>query len=200
MAEAQNQMLSILSNTEPKNKMRVFVAVHIPKQFQKEIKNIQERIPEFKGKFTELKNLHLTLKFLGDIDEKKSELVKEKLRNIKIKEFESVIDKIGFFDNRRSTKYPQQIVIWLHMANCEKLQKDVDEKLSDLFEKEKRFMGHLTIARVKTVKNKKDFLEELEKINPPKMKFEVKDFRLKKSTLSKNGPVYEDLEIYSLEQ
>ena len=44
--------------------MRVFVAIDIPKQTQKEIKKIQGKIPEFKGKFTEAENLHLTLKFL----------------------------------------------------------------------------------------------------------------------------------------
>ncbi len=199
MEEAQRPISSMLSKIEQKNKMRVFVAVDIPKQIQKEIKKIQEKIPEFKGKFTELENLHLTLKFLGNIDERKSELVKEKLKNIKIKKFESVIDKIGFFDNRISTKYPQQIVIWLHMTNCEELQKAVDEKLSGLFEKEKRFMSHLTIVRVKSVKNKKEFLEEIERISFQKIKFKVKDFRLKKSTLNKKGPVYDDLEEYSLE-
>lgn len=86
------------------------------------------------------------------------------------------------------------------MTNCIELQKAVDEKLFDLFEKEKRFMSHLTIARVKSIKAKREFLEELEKISFPKMRFMIEKFKLKKSTLSRKGPVYEDLEIYPLEQ
>lgn len=177
--------------------MRVFVAMDIPKNIREKIKKLQKKIPEFKGKFTEAENLHLTLKFLGNVNEEKIELVKEKLRSIKIKKFESVIDEIGFFDNRRSDKYTKQIVIWLHMANCEELQKEIDEKLSDLFEKEKRFMGHLTIARVKDVKNKKEFLGELNEIKLDKLKFLVENFKLKKSVLSREGPAYEDISIYN---
>ena len=173
--------------------MRVFVAIDIPKQTQKEIKKIQGKIPEFKGKFTEAENLHLTLKFLGNIDEEKIDEIKIRLRNVKLKSFETEINKIGVFS-------PSFIkIVWIHLTNFEALQKIVDEKLSSLFPKEKRFMSHLTIARVKSVENKKEFLEELERIKFPEIKFKVKDFRLKKSTLSRKGPVYEDLEEYPLE-
>lgn len=173
--------------------MRVFVAVDIPKNIREEIKKIQKKIPEFKGKKTELENLHLTLKFLGNIDEKVLSEVKKRLKEIKIKSFETEINSLGVFS-------PSFIkIVWIHLTNFEALQKIIDKNLSGLFEKEKRFMSHLTIARVKSIKNKKEFLEELERIKFPEIKFRVKDFRLKKSTLSRKGPVYEDLEEYPLE-
>ena len=53
-------------------------------EIKKEIKKIQDLLPEFSGKKTELQNLHLTLKFLGEIKEKDVEGIKEKLREIKI--------------------------------------------------------------------------------------------------------------------
>jgi len=169
--------------------MRTFIAIEIPEKIKKEIQKIQNSLPEFKGKKTEFENLHLTLKFLGEIDEKTLEEVRKRLREIKLNEFEAEIDSIGIFSER---------IAWLRVRNCEKLQKEVDGKLEGLFGKEKRFMGHLTIARVKNLKNKEEFLGSLKGIEIPKMKFFVKNFNLKKSILTEEKPIYEDIEIYNL--
>ena len=171
--------------------IRTFISIDIPREIQKEIKKIQGKLPEFRGKKTEPENLHLTLKFLGEIDEEKFEQIKEKLREIKFEKFETEIKHSGFFDNR---KYG---IVWLHLSDCENLQKEIDEKLSSLFRKEKRFMSHLTIARIKSVDDKKKFLEELKKIEIPVIKFVVDNFRLKKSVLTFKAPVYETIEEYN---
>ncbi|HEB47313.1 MAG TPA: RNA 2',3'-cyclic phosphodiesterase, partial [Candidatus Pacearchaeota archaeon] len=152
----------------------------------------ESELREVIGKKTEPENLHLTLKFLGEIDKEKVVEVKEKLREVKFKEFETKIAYIGFFDNK---KYG---VVWIHLPNCEKIQEEVDEKLSSLFEKERRFMSHLTIARVKRIQNKAEFLRKLREIKFQKIRFVVKNFNLKKSTLMQEGPVYETLEEYGL--
>ena len=175
-------------------KKRVFIAIDIPKEARREIIKIQDSLPEFNGKKTESENLHLTLKFLGEVDSNDVEKVKEKLRKIKVKGFEGEINKLGVFDNT----YNDAIIIWLHLTNCEKLQQDIDNSLSDLFAPEKRFMSHLTIARVKSVKDKNMFLNEIEKIKFDKIRFKVKNFKLKQSILTRNGSVYEDLEVYDL--
>jgi len=189
MAEAENQTYNIPLNTESRNKMRVFVSTDIPDNIKKEIRKIQEKIPEFKGKITETENLHLTLKFLGWVDEKEIDKIKERLREVKIKKFEAEIDSLGFF-------YPR--IIWLHLTNVDSLQKAVDDSLVPLFDREERFMSHLTIARVKEVNDRKEFKNMLGRINVKNIKFEVKNFRLKKSTLTGKGPIYETLEEYSL--
>ena len=79
---------------------RCFISINLPEEIRKEIKKIQEQLPEFKGKKTELENLHLTLKFLGEIDEVKIEEIKEKLKEIKIEKFETEIDEAGIFSER----------------------------------------------------------------------------------------------------
>jgi 2'-5' RNA ligase len=178
--------------------MRTFIAIDIPENIKYEILKIQEELPNFIGKKIEFENLHLTLKFLGEVSDEKIEKVKERLQEIKFNSFETEIDSLGIFDNRKSNKYEQQIIVWLHMANCEKLQKEIDERLKELFPQEKRFMSHLTIARVKSVKDKKKFLEQLEKIKIPKMKFNVENFSLKKSILTEKGSIYNDIENYKL--
>jgi RNA 2',3'-cyclic 3'-phosphodiesterase len=171
--------------------MRCFVAIDIPKNIKKIILKIQKQLPEFGGKFTEVENLHLTLKFLGGIDNDVISRVKELLAQIKIRQFEIIMNSIGIFSDR---------IVWLNVENCDELQKEVDEKLKKLFEKENRFMGHLTIARIKTIDDKKEFRSKLKQIKIPKMKFIVKDFILKKSKLTRNGPIYENLKIYPLEK
>lgn len=170
--------------------MRTFIAIEIPEEIKKEIVKIQEKLPDFIGKKTEIENLHLTMKFLGEVDEKKIEEVKERLMEIKLNSFETEINLIGVFSGR---------IIWIGMKNCDELQREIDEKLSGLFEKEDRFMGHLTIARVKSIKNKKEFLDKINRVVLPKMKFEVKNFNLKKSILTEKMPIYEDIEVYNLE-
>ena len=172
--------------------MRCFIALDLPKEIIEKIKKIQKQLPEFIGKKTEANNLHLTLKFLGETDEEKIELVKEKLKEVKIKKFETEINLIGVF----SEEFIK--IVWLHLTNCDALQREVDKFLEGLFKPEQRFMGHLTIARVKNVENKKEFLEKLKKIKIPKIKFVVDNFKLKSSILKAECPVYGDIEIYHL--
>jgi len=172
--------------------MRSFIAIEIPENIKKEIVKIQKQLPEFRGKKTEVENLHLTLKFLGEVDEENIEQVKRKLKEIETKQFEAEIDSIGYF----SEEFIR--IVWLHIKNCDKLQKEIDSKLQSLCKEEKRFMSHLTIARVKSIKDRKKFLEEIGKIKILEMKFIVKNFYLKKSTLTEEKPIYENIEEYRL--
>ncbi|GIU68507.1 MAG: RNA 2',3'-cyclic phosphodiesterase [Candidatus Pacearchaeota archaeon] len=172
--------------------IRAFISIDPPEDVVNKIKEIQDSLPNFKGKKTEVENLHLTLKFLGNIDEKTLELVKQKLRKINFRKFEAEVDSLGVF----SPKFIK--IIWLHIKGPEKIQSEIDVSLSDLFEKEKRFMSHMTIARVKKIENKKNFLEQLKKIKIPKIKFIVENFKLKKSTPTEEKPIYETIESYSL--
>ena len=172
--------------------MRTFIAIDLPENIREEIRKIQEKLPEFKGKLTEKENLHLTLKFLGEVDEEKIRLLKDKLKEIKFKKFEAEIDSLGVF----SEKFVR--IVWLHLTNCEKLQEKIDETLKDLFPREERFMSHITIARVKSCKDKKALIERLKQIRLDNFKFKVESFELMKSELAKEGARYEVLEKFEL--
>lgn len=179
--------------------MRCFIALEMPREAINHIRGTQKLIEKqniFTGKFTELENLHLTLKFLGEIEEGKVEEVKKRLKEIKFNEFEAGLGEIGVF----SKKFIKIVWIKLNGKEVFNLQKEVDEKLKELFEKEKRFMSHITIARVKNVPDKKRFLEYIKNLKIKKLKFKVDRFFLMKSELMPEGPVYEDLERYSLEK
>ena len=179
-------------------KTRCFVAIDLSREAINYIKEVQELIKKqnlFTGKFTESENLHLTLKFLGEIDEKQLEEVKKRLKEIEFPGFEAELGDVGVF----SKDFIK--IIWIHLKNADGLQRKVDEKLKDIFKSEFRFMSHITIARVKKkVGDKKALLDYIGKMKIKNIRFRVRSFFLKKSELQEEGPVYTDLEEYNLAQ
>ena len=172
--------------------MRLFVGFNFPEYVLKEIKKIQDKLPDFSGKSIKPENLHLTLKFLGEIDEKKIQEIKERLSKVNAYKINAEINSIGFF----SKKFLR--IVWLHVSNCSNLQKEIDLSLEGLFEKEKRFMSHVTIARVKSISDKDSFIRKIEILRIKKISFKVENFFLVESKLSPEGPEYRIIEKYNL--
>ncbi len=178
--------------------VRTFIAIDLPREAINYIEELQKLIEKqnlITGKFTESENLHLTLKFLGEIDEEKAEEVKKRLKGIKFPAFEARTGEVGVFSGGKKSYIR---VIWIELKGAFDLQKQVDEALKGLFEPEFRFMSHITIARVKKVKDKRILLDYIRNLKVKKIKFKVDKFFLKKSELKPEGPVYEDLESYGL--
>lgn len=175
--------------------MRAFISVEISEEIKKNIVKIQNELFKqklFDGKLTEPENLHLTLKFLGEISEKEAGEVQKKLKEINFKKFNAKISEIGVFS-------PSFIkIIWVKIDGGEvmELQKEINDKLSELFAREVRFMSHLTIARVKNVKDKKKLLDFLASLKLSEMEFLVNSFELKKSELTEKGPIYSTIEKF----
>ena len=119
-------------------------------------------------------------------------MCRKNLGKVEERPFGAQISGLGVFSKS------QVRIVWLRMKNCDGLQKKIDNALSGLFEKEDRFMGHLTIARVKSVKDRARFLAKLLKIKTSEMNFTVKSFSLKRSKLTRAGPTYETIEDYAL--
>ena len=176
---------------------RCFIALDFTREFRDEIERVQQELwkkKTWQGKLTERENLHLTLKFLGEIPEERVEDVRKRLREIKTPKFSCYLGNLGVFT-------PLFVkIVWVHIIGKEvlELQKMIDEKLADLFPKERRFMSHLTIARVKIVKDNKLFLEELGKIKTRNLKLPVREFYLFSSELTEKGPIYSEIEKFSL--
>jgi len=177
---------------------RCFIAISFPDEVVKEIARLQEMISKkgFTGKLTELNNLHLTLKFLGDIDEKKVALVKEHLGKVSFDKIELHLGEVGTFAYSGNPR-----IIWLKLEGQAlwDLQAKIDEVLNKCgFPKEERFMAHVTLARIKYVEDKKRFREFIKEIKPEKISFQVESFALKESELKTIGPVYRDIETYKV--
>lgn len=177
-------------------KTRAFICLSFPDEIIKEVARVQSLIQKnkFIGKLTELENLHLTLKFLGEITNETLSSVQEKLAQIEFQEFEATALNIGTFSFRGSPK-----IVWIKIGGKQihDLQKQIDLALEPEFKKEQRFMSHLTIARIKHVSDKENFLKSIKNIKVKKIKFKVSGFKLMSSELKPLGPIYKTLKEFS---
>ena len=172
--------------------MRCFIGIDLPLVAIKDIQKIQKKLePNFTGRLTASENLHLTLKFLGEIEEDAINDVKKRLSSITHPPFELTLKGVGVF----SQKFIK--IIWVKVSDVS-LQPLVDNCLSDIFEPENRFMGHITIARVKNIADIKSFLQLINATKVNEVSFLVKDFYLKESILTKDRPIYKDIDRYKL--
>src|SRR3989338_5381159 len=170
--------------------MRLFISIEVPDEIKEYLGNIQQKIDVLKDKVRWIgqKQMHLTLKFLGKVQTDKVKDISEALRGIKVAPFSVNLGDIGVFPSEDYIR-----VIWVGL-NPEKevleLQKNIDESLKKLFDKEKDFKSHITLARVKYIENKEDFIGKLKNVKIEGKKIDVSNFKLMKSTLTPLGPVY----------
>lgn len=177
--------------------MRLFIAVDLSDEVKDYLFELQKSFKGYaKVNWVAKKNLHLTLKFLGDIKDEELGDVKEILKEIKFDKFKICLKGAGVFPAKNIIR-----VLWVGLEPVDKimaLQKKVDETLLLKFPADQRFLAHLTLGRVKLVKDKKKFLEVLEKIKVKDLCFDVNCFKLIESKLRKDGPQYTVLEKYNL--
>lgn len=184
--------------------MRAFLAIEIDDYIKNNITKTQEIIKDTDSariNYVNSNNIHLTLKFFGDIDEDKqaqiSKIVNESIKNYE--EYQLKLVKVGAFRNINNPR-----VIWAGIKDKDNttvnLIKELDEKFSKIgFEKERNYTPHITIGRVKDIFNRnllKDTLKSLDKEYFGKMK--VKKICLKSSKLTPNGPIYNTEEEFIL--
>ncbi len=172
--------------------IRCFVALDLPEAFGKEAVRAQERLRRqdlFQGKFTAPQNIHLTLKFLGEITHDQADGVRDALRDLKENTRKVRLEGAGMFAPR---------IIWLKLAGANTLQKRVDASLSNWFASEPRFMGHITIARVKTARNPRGLADTVRELEIAPISGQAISFSLRRSILNPEGPKYEMLEQFDL--
>lgn len=178
--------------------MRAFIALELAGEIKKELSRLEGELRNTGAgvKWVTPENIHLTLKFLGDIEEERTEGIKKSLDGISSEEksFEVNLFKLGAFpalDNPR--------VVWVGIdkgcAEVEKIAKRIEEDLEKLgFPKEERpFSAHLTLGRIKSPKNKSVLTEKLLTLEVLPKSCTVKSINLFKSTLTPEGPIYETL-------
>ena len=173
--------------------MRTFVAVEITNNMiLEEIKKIQNDL-KIKAKPVELKNMHFTLEFLGEITESMSEDVQKALKAIAFEPFKLSFRGIGAFPK---PKFPR--VVWVGTDDIggnklKELASKVENVLSPLgFKSDKPFKPHVTIFRIKSKIG--DITKDLERFQNIELGSQlVSQIKFKKSVLTSNGPVYSDL-------
>ena len=184
--------------------MRTFLAIEIEPYIKNRIEESQEIISDSESsniKFVEVENIHLTLKFFGEIDEDKLEQIIDIInQSIKNKEAYTLkVVNIGAFPNIYNPR-----VIWTGIKDKNnttvKLIEELDKKFNKIgFKKEKNYVPHITIGRVKNISDKEKLSQTLKDLNKKYHgKMEVKKICLKSSTLTPSGPIYENIKEFDL--
>jgi len=172
--------------------MRVFIAIEISNEnVLKRIQTLQENLV-INGKATKINQIHFTLQFLGEINEKQCEKVKDVLNEICFPQFELFLKGVGGFPNLDNPR-----IIWVGTNKGEqelsKIAKEIGMKLTTLgFKEDRKFKPHLTVFRIK--KKIDDISSLIQEYKTAEFGSEiVSKIKLKKSVLSPEGPEYSDL-------
>jgi len=134
--------------------IRTFIAIEIPEEIRARLAALQEEWKKERAQVTWVKpdNIHLTLKFLGDVPEEKMESVQQGVRRATegLTPFTVAVKTVGTFP---SWKRPR--VLWVGIeettGKVSALASRIEDEMTKLgFEKEDRpFSAHLTLGRVK---------------------------------------------------
>lgn len=185
--------------------VRCFICVEVEKEENiQSINQILEKIRVIEGiRPVKPNQLHITLKFLGEITNQQVTKMIPYLEEISYKKFPLKFEQLGCFPHNKRPR-----VIWLGVAEGRTelvdLAKIIEKDLVSIdFPRERRkFSPHLTLGRVKRltsygIKQIEDFLLQEEDI--PEMVEETSRFFLKKSTLTPKGAIYENLAEFTLQ-
>jgi RNA 2',3'-cyclic 3'-phosphodiesterase len=186
--------------SDKKNTIRTFIAVKPPVFLKTSLNNIQGvmQANKIKAKYIPVQNIHLTIKFIGNMD---TALLPE-IQDILIdstqyfKPIKLALKGIGVFPK---IKFPK--VIWSGVKGethkLESLHKKLEQGLSTLgIQREKRkYQGHLTFARIKQNKlNRKKLESVIEQIGDFESdRFTTDKLILFQSRLMPDGPIYSEL-------
>ncbi len=185
--------------------IRSFIAVDVEdEEVVSKIAGIQKKIlnSNVKLKIVERCNLHFTLKFLGNVEESRLDLIRSIISSIAegYSPFTMMLHGIGAFP-----RISRPNVVWVGVLdgreNFIEIARELDRSLVKLgFKREnKSFEPHLTIARVRRYSdNLPDILREMSDMEIGTIG--VDEIRFKKSILTLKGPIYETLYSARLEK
>ncbi len=187
--------------------MRVFIEIDIGEEIRAALSDLQQQlqnkvdIKKSDVKWVNPKNIHLTLKFLGEIEDAKVVEVCNIVKDVasRHKSFELDIESVGYFGGRSAR------VLWVGTGarndSLLQLQKDIEERLALAgWPKEAReFSGHLTLCRIRNSKAGVRLAQITEDYRDFKLgSISADSVSVYQSQLRPTGPVYTLLGNYKL--
>lgn len=175
---------------------RLFVAIDLPDDIRAQLAMISAGLPGVR--WVPPENMHLTLRFIGDVDGATARDVADELEGIDCESFDLQLASVGTFDNGRQVR-----VLWAGVRNCpalNRLQRKIEGRLQAVGAQDKRrtFRPHITLARPKnlSLSAAQPFLAN--NAGFESRAFKVSDFVLYQSWRSASGAVYRAEAEYAL--
>lgn len=182
----------------PNGLVRSFVAVDLERpDLIARLEEIQRKIVSSGADLrpVQRENMHITMRFLGDISPSMVELTVEALKRVKFEPFSASLRGVGVFPK---ITYPR--IIWVGIGkgkkNLEEIYRQLTRELEQLgFRPEHGdYTPHITLFRVRSGKARASLIESLTPMRETEFgEFDVRAIQLKRSVLTSNGPVYSTL-------
>ena len=181
--------------------MRLFIAVDIPEKVKDELISYQKYLKTngFHARWVSKENIHLTLAFLGEVDEKNIDVYVD-IMTATISNFDKftiAVGSPGCFSSRGDAR-----VIWAGLAGNIDVLKTLQAGLSmglkrHGYVEDKHFQAHLTLGREGMNLPLYKELSSAWKWNSD-MRFEVRNIILFSSELRSGGPIYSEVAAVNL--
>lgn len=128
--------------------MRLFIAINFEDQVKDKIFQVQSRVREYsqKGNYSREQNFHLTLIFLGELEEAQLPVIEEAINNVSWEAFEVTFSRLGYFKRDGGDLW------WIGLDKTPALmalQRDLSKELEQrgFMVEHRAFQPHLTLAR-----------------------------------------------------
>jgi 2'-5' RNA ligase len=175
--------------------MRSFIAVPLPDEVRSTLAEVQEKLRSCGGavRWSAASSIHLTFKFLGEIDPARLPGLTESLRTGTAAEsrFSLQLNSLGAFPDLRHPR-----VIWCGLAGevgrLEGLQQKVEQACiqAGFLPEEHPFRPHLTLGRVRAPMNLTPMTDYMRSCAPLKAAFSVDRYHIYQSVLRPQGAVH----------
>jgi 2'-5' RNA ligase len=184
---------------------RIFIAIDISEQARS---SVNEYLDGLRHGFNTIRvswelteKLHLTLNFLGDVEEDRIVLINEAIVEVTrmYERFPTEIARTGVFPDRKKPR-----ILWLGIGiggpEIAELNGEIESKLSKAgFRSEKRkFHAHLTIGRLREPQKSRELVEEHLHSNFDPVTFTVSGLTLYESKIEKAGSIYSPIRLFPL--
>ena len=178
-----------------RDSIRTFICIEVPPQIKERIDSLQRALRMNNAQISWVKpsNIHLTIKFLGDVPLSKIDSVRDSLgRAAKgVSQFEIEVSGAGCFPSARNPR-----VLWVGLSDLpdglKQLHSNIESELArEGFPREqKRFSPHLTIGRVRSPQNAARTAEDLIAQGFEPETFRAREVIVMRSELNSSGSIY----------
>jgi RNA 2',3'-cyclic 3'-phosphodiesterase len=184
--------------------IRTFICIELPESLKARLETLENQLRSKNRSavsWVKPSNIHLTLRFLGDIDEGRQAELREAVERVVLSApaFKLCASKTGVFPNPRNPR-----VFWIGIKGAEEhlipMQKRLEQELekAGFGKQDKPFSPHLTIGRARE-RNAQELAELLQKIDFTDEEFIVSEIIIMRSDLKPTGAVYSKLAVIKLQ-
>lgn len=177
--------------------IRLFIAVELPSYIKEEIMRLQKNLMGKRvliGTYPKPDAMHLTLKFIGDVEQNEIPLIQQALRSVEGIRMHARITNLMFFGNFR---FPKVVYVALECPDLQELVDAIDHALQELCVPEERnFKPHITLARVKEIIDYQACMDWIENTRVEPLSFDIESFVLMQSKRNSSGPIHMPIERY----